>query len=304
MSFSSDVKEELCRIVNHDRCCMMAELTGFLITNCNIIKENDEFILRMATENSEAIRRVYNFFRDIYGIIPITETEGNLFQLKILDKYDLEKFFKDTLINIDVNLRIVIDDRGIIMKKDCCMKAFLRGVFIGAGYIINPNNRYHLEIVASNMENTSFINDVMAQIGIISKTIKRKKDYVIYLKNAESISEFLAVVGSNKGILNFEETRVIKEMRNRVNRISNFENANYDKTLDAGLNQIADIELIKKKRKFEKLPDSLKDLARLRLAYREATLEELGKMLEPNLSRAGVSHRFKKIREIANELRK
>lgn len=309
MSFSSDLKEELCRVISHDECCMMAELTGFLITNCNIVKENNEFTLRMSTENSTAIRRVYSYFKKIYEITPISNIEkektfkDTLFQLRIVDKDDLEKIFKNSYINIDVKLQIIIDKKDLIREKECCRRSFLRGVFVGAGSITNPNNRYHLEIVANSNENALFINELITGVGLSSKIIKRKKDFVIYLKGAEDISDFLTLIGSNKGRLAFEETRVIKDMRNRVNRLNNFENANFDKTIDAGLGQIADIELIKQNRKFSKLPEGLKQLAKLRLSYKEATLEELGNMLEPKLSRAGVSHRFKKIKEIANELR-
>lgn len=309
MSFSSDIKEELCRVINHDDCCMMAELTGFLITNCNIVKENNEFTLRMSTENSTAIRRVYSYFKKIYEITAVSNIEkektfkDTLFQLRIVDKNDLEKIFKNSYINIDVKLQIIIDKKDLIREKECCRRSFLRGVFVGAGSITNPNNRYHLEIVANNNENALFINELITSVGLSSKIIKRKKDFVIYLKGAEDISDFLTLIGSNKGRLAFEETRVMKDMRNRVNRLNNFENANFDKTIDAGLGQIADIEIIKQNRKFSKLPEGLKQLAKLRLSYKEATLEELGNMLEPKLSRAGVSHRFKKLREIANELR-
>ena len=179
----------------------------------------------------------------------------------------------------------------------------MRGVFIGAGSVVNPNTRYHLEIVANNHDNALFINNMIQEMGIIGKIIKRKKDFVIYLKGAESISIFLAAIGANRGTLTFEETRVIKEMRNKINRLNNFENANFDKTVDASLSQLEDISIIKKNRKFEKMPESLKQLARLRMMYKEATLEELGNMLEPKLSRAGVSHRFKKIKQIADDLR-
>ena len=309
MSFSSDLKEELCRVINHDECCMMAELTGFLITNCNIVKENNEFTLRMSTENSSAIRRVYTYFKKIYDVTPISNIEkektfkDSLFQLRIVDKDALEDIFKNSYINIDVRLQIVIDKKEDIKAKECCVRSFLRGVFVGAGSITNPNNRYHLEIVANSIENANFINELITEAGLSSKVIKRKRDYVIYLKGAEDISEFLTIIGSNKGKLAFEETRVIKDMRNRINRLNNFEYANFDKTVDAGLGQIEDIEVIKRNRKFSKLPEGLKQLAKLRLSYKEATLEELGNMLEPKLSRAGVSHRFKKIKEIANELR-
>lgn len=310
MSFSSDVKEELSRVVTHEECCKMAELTGFLITNCSIAKEDGDFILRMSTENAAAIRRVYNAFKSLYGIIPITNIEkektfnDSLYQLKIIDKDDLEKFFKNSLINIDTRLQIIIDDHGKINEKECCTRSFLRGVFMGGGSMADPNHMYHLEVVASNMENASFINGIMNDMGLNAKTIKRKKDYVVYIKGAERISDFLASIGSNKGILEFEQVRVIKEVKNRVNRLNNFENANLEKTIDTALTQIEDIMVIRKNRKFQKLPEPLKEIALLRLEYRDDTYTQLGEKLNPPLSRAGVSHRFKKIKEIADELRR
>ena len=310
MSFSSDVKEELSRVVTHEECCKTAELTGFLITNCSIAKEDGDFILRMSTENAAAVRRVYNAFKSIYGIIPITNIEkektfkDNLYQLKIIDKSDLEKLFKNSLINIDTRLQIIIDDKGKISENECCTRSFLRGVFMGGGSMADPNHMYHLEVVASNMENATFINSIMNNMGLNAKTIKRKKDYVVYIKGAERISDFLASIGSNKGILEFEQVRVIKEVKNRVNRLNNFENANLEKTIDTAILQIEDIMVIRKNRKFQKLPEPLKEIALLRLENRNDTYTELGEKLNPPLSRAGVSHRFKKIKEIADELRK
>lgn len=309
MSFSSEIKEELTKFVNKDDNCKLAELAGFMITNCIVTKEKDEFVLRMSTENASTIRRIYNSFKALYEVIADTNIEkeksgkDTLYQLKISDKDDLEKIFKESFININVALQIVIDDKNVIRQNDMTIKAFLRGVFIGAGSVVNPNTRYHLEIVANNHDNALFINNMIQEMGIIGKIIKRKKDFVIYLKGAESISIFLAAIGANRGTLTFEETRVIKEMRNKINRLNNFENANFDKTVDASLSQLEDISIIKKNRKFEKMPESLKQLARLRMMYKEATLEELGNMLEPKLSRAGVSHRFKKIKQIADDLR-
>jgi DNA-binding protein WhiA len=312
MSFSSEIKEELSRVsVHNNKCCQMAELAGYLITNCNITKEDNEFILKMSTENATVIRRVFNIFKSLFNITPITNIEkerifkdNNLYQLKIIDKFDLEKIFSNSLISIDLNLQIIIDDKGIISEKECCVKSFLRGVFMGSGSITNPTNMYHLEVVANNMQNATFINEIINNIGINSKIIKRKKDYVIYIKGGEAISDFLAGIGANKGTLAFEETRVVKDFRNGVNRLNNCENANYDKTIDAALSQIEDIMTIKKFRKFEKLSKELKDIANLRLEYREATLKELGDLAEPKLSRSGVNHRFRKLQQIAEDLKK
>lgn len=310
MSFSSELKEELSKISNHNNeCCKMAELAGYLITNCNVVKENGEFILKMTTENSSAIKRVYNAFKKIYGIEPITNVtrettdNGMLFELYVSDKKDLQKIFENSLINIDANLQIVIDDKGKIKEKECCMKAFLRGVFLGTGSIATPENANHLEIVLNNVENANFINSILHELGVNAKIIKRKKSTVLYLKDAEEISKFLIIVGSSISLLSYEQTRVMKEYRNDINRKINCEVANMDKVATAASNQLNDIMLIKSKNRFMELSKELQDVALLREKNPEASLEKIGEMLEPRLSKAGVSHRFKKIRQIADELR-
>lgn len=310
MSFSSELKEELSKISNHNNeCCKMAELAGYLITNCNVVKENGEFILKMTTENSSAIKRVYNAFKKIYGIEPITNVtrettdNGMLFELYVSDKKDLQKIFENSLINIDANLQIVIDDKGKIKEKECCMKAFLRGVFLGTGSIATPENANHLEIVLNNVENANFINSILHELGVNAKIIKRKKSTVLYLKDSEEISKFLIIVGSSISVLSYEQTRVMKEYRNDMNRKINCEVANMDKVATAASNQLNDIMLIKSKNRFMELSKELQDVALLREKNPEASLEKIGEMLESRLSKAGVSHRFKKIRQIADELR-
>lgn len=310
MSFSSELKEELSKISNHNNeCCKMAELAGYLITNCNVVKENGEFILKMTTENSSAIKRVYNAFKKIYGIEPITNVtrettdNGMLFELYVSDKKDLQKIFENSLINIDANLQIVIDDKGKIKEKECCMKAFLRGVFLGTGSIATPENANHLEIVLNNVENANFINSILHELGVNAKIIKRKKSTVLYLKDAEEISKFLIIVGSSISLLSYEQTRVMKEYRNDMNRKINCEVANMDKVATAASNQLNDIMLIKSKNRFMELSKELQDVALLREKNPEASFEKIGEMLEQRLSKAGVSHRFKRIKQIADELR-
>ena len=310
MSFSSELKEELSKLSNHNNeCCKLSELTGYLITNCNVVKENGEFVLKMTTENISAIRRVYNAFKNIYGIEPTTNVEknqlqgGTLYELMVKDKNDLQKIFSNTLVNIDSNLQIIADDHGKIKEKDCCKRSFLRGVFLGGGSITTPENAYHLEIVLNNVQNANFINSILHDMEITAKIIKRKKMTVLYIKDAEEISNFLALIGSNKGTIIYEQTRVMKEYRNNVNRRINCEVANMDKTAMASSKQLNDILLIKKKHAFETLPAELKEIAKLREKYPEASLEKLGEMLEPKLSKAGVSHRFKKISLIAQEIK-
>ena len=154
MSFSSELKEELSKISNHkNECCKLSELAGYLITNCNVVKENGEFILKMTTESSSAIRRVYNAFKNLYNIEPITNVANQvlnkdmLFELIVSDKMDLQRIFQNTFINIDSNLQIIVDDNGKIKEKNCCKKSFIRGVFMGGGSITSPESANHLEII-------------------------------------------------------------------------------------------------------------------------------------------------------------
>lgn len=311
MSFSSEVKEELSKISNKNKeCCKLSELAGYLITNCNIARDNGEFVLKMTTESESAIRRVYNAFRALYDVTPITNIEkkvegkDTLLELVVQDKMDLQKIFSNSWINIDVNLHIVIDSNNQIKNSECCMRSFMRGAFMGGGSVSDPkSSSNHLEIVLNNEQNANFINSVLINMGISAKIMKRKKSVVIYIKDAETISEFLIMIGANKSIIEFEDARALKEYKNYSNRIDNCETANWDKTAKAASMQQKDIMDIKNAKMFEKLPLKLRQIANLRLNYPMAGLGEIGDMLDPKLSKAGVSHRFKKINEIAEEIR-
>lgn len=310
MSFSSELKEELSKISTKNKeCCKLSELAGYLITNCNITRENGEFVLKMMTESTSAIRRVYNAFRVLYDVTPITnidkklEGKDNLLELVVADKMDLQKIFNNSWINIDVNLQIVIDDKNQIKQNECCMRSFIRGVFMGGGSVADPNTSNHLEIVLNNEQNANFINSVLTELGITAKIMKRRKTFVIYIKDAETISNFLIMIGSNKSTIEYEQARALKDYKNYRNRKDNCETANWDKTAKAASTQLKDIMDIKDAKMYEKLSLKLRQVANLRVKYPMAGLGEIGSMLEPKLSKAGVSHRFKKINEIAEEIR-
>lgn len=310
MSFSSELKEELSKVsTKNDNNAKLAELSGYLITNCVIAKVDNEFVLKMTTENSASIRRVYNAFRSLYNVIPTTnidekiEGKDTLFELIVSDKNDLQKIFNNSWINIDVNLQIIIDDNNEIKNSENCMRSFLRGVFMGSGSVADPKNANHLEIIMDNEQNANFIISILTVFNIITKKMKRKNKFVIYIKDAETISNFLIIIGSNRGTIAYEEARTLKNYKNYMNRKDNCETANWDKMAKAASIQQIDILTIKKAKAFEKLPAKLKQIANLRMKYPMAGLEEIGNMLEPKLSKAGVSHRFKKLHEIANEIR-
>ena len=311
MPFSSELKEELSKISTKNKeCCKLSELAGYLITNCNISRDNGEFVLKMITESTSAIRRVYNAFRVLYDVTPVTnidqklEGKDTLLELVVSDKMDLQKIFSNSWINIDVSLQIVIDDKNQIKQNECCMRSFIRGVFMGGGSITDPNSSNHLEVVLNNGQNANFINSVLTELGISAKIMKRKNMFVIYIKDAETISNFLIMIGSNKSTIEYEQARALKDYRNYRNRKDNCETANWDKTAKAASMQQKDILDIKEAKMFEKLPLKLRQVANLRMKYPMADLVEIGNMLEPKLSKAGVSHRFKKINEIAEEIRK
>lgn len=311
MSFSSMLKEELSKISTKNKeCCKLSELAGYLITNCNIAKCDNEFVLKMITESSFAIKRVYNAFKTLYDVTPTTNIDkmvdgkDMLFELVVSNKDDLQRIFSNSWINIDVNLQIVIDENNTIKQNECCMRSFIRGAFMGGGSVSDPNSANHLEIVLNNIKNANFINSVLLELGINARIMKRKKSIVIYIKDAETISDFLILIGSNKQTIEYEQVRTLKNYNNYRNRKDNCETANWDKTAKAASEQQKDIMDIKSAKKFEKLPAKLKQVANLRIKYPMAGLGEIGEKLEPPLSKAGVSHRFKNIHEIAEEIRR
>ena len=180
------------------------------------------------------------------------------------------------------------------------MKAFIRGTFMGAGSINNPENSYHLEITVSNEENLIFLKKQLEKFDIHAKTLITANKFSVYLKEGEEISKLLALIGANKAVMQFEDIRIQKEMRGKVNRIVNCETANLNKTINAAIEQIAAIKKLQKDGRFNKLDDNLKEIAMLRVENPDMSLIELGKLLKEPVGKSGVNYRLKKIVEIAN----
>ncbi|MEE0865456.1 MAG: DNA-binding protein WhiA [Clostridia bacterium] len=177
----------------------------------------------------------------------------------------------------------------------------IRGIFLGSGSINNPENKYHLEITFKQEKNLSEIGDILKKLGINSKSMKIKNKYSIYLKEGEEISKFLALIGANKAVMQFEDIRIQREMRGKVNRLVNCETANLNKTINASIEQIAAIRKLQETGKFNKLNDNLKEIALLRLENPDIALSDLGKLLKEPVGKSGVNYRLKKIIDIANE---
>lgn len=287
MSFSSDIKEELSKLNNLKNKEEVAyELCGYLITSN--IEENKNY-LEYSTENEYNINRLNKLLNNM-NIDYEIRFQGNVYIIKFrkTKAVDIQNEKIENLKN---------EKTGENLKK-----AFIRGTFLGAGSVNNPSKTYHLEIVLKTKQDAIFLKNITNNMGITLKELQRKTTYSLYIKEGEEISKFLALIGAQKSVLKFEEIRVIRDMRNNVNRKVNCETANLNKTVSAAVRQIEDIKLIYKNK--INLPENLLEIANLRLENPDTSLIELGKMLKTPIGKSGVNHRLKKLQEIAEELRK
>lgn len=296
MSFASQIKEELSKFANlKDKESVKFEFFGYLISsNCSIQKNK----IRYATENEYNINRFNKILNNLLVDYNI-ELQGKVYVIsfKKIEFKELEYIDKSIKIKEDI-----FEDVEKI-KEEALTKALIRGAFLGGGTLNNPDNKYHLEILFAHMYNAQYIKNVLKKFAIQAKTLKRKNSYSIYIKEAEEISKFLAFIGANKAVLNFEEVRVVRDTRNSVNRIVNCETANLNKTVNAAVTQISAIKFLKANKKFDELSDNLKEIANIRLKNPDANLIELGKMLSTPIGKSGVNHRLAKICKIAEELK-
>lgn len=296
MSFSSDVKEELSKINNlAKKEELKFEFLGYLISkNASIFNKNN---IRYATESQYNINRLAKLLKNLlidYNI----EFDGKSFVI-IIKLKDLKETNIIELYDV-CNNKIEIKTLENISELD--KRAIIRGAFLGGGSINNPENKYHLEINLSSNQNIKKVINILNTFEINIKVLNQQNKNSIYVKEGEEISNILALIGANKSVLKFEDIRVKRDMRGKVNRIVNCKTANLNKTINASVEQIEAIKKLQKFKKFNKLDDNLKEIAILRLENPEMPLIELGKRLSSPLGKSGVNYRLKKIIDIANEL--
>lgn len=280
MSFSTELKKEISELGNlSNKEAVRYELIGYLISS-NISEEKNK--IKFSTENEYNINRFSRLLSNMEINNYDITVQGNLFVIRFN-----KNMIKDLNIDEDFNLEQV--------------KWLIRGAYLGSGSINNPERKYHLEIGIARKNNAEKIVEYLKNYDIRSNIIEKKSEYAIYLKDGEEISKLLALLGANKSVIRFEEIRVQREMNNKINRIVNCETANLNKTINASIEQIEAIKKLKKNNEFEKLDDSLKKIAELRLLNPNASLVELGKLLDEPVGKSGVNYRLKKIMEIANE---
>ncbi len=291
MSFSGMVKEELADAVSPARHCQLAELAALIHFGGHLT--GDGLHLKLDMENETVARKYFTLLQKTFNIETVMQEVDEEKIFHALHLYDADK--EILTLNLPVN--------SLLIKNSCCARAFLRGVFLCAGSMSDPEKSYHLEFVCNSPEQAEQLKDIIQEFQIEAKVIKRKKYYIVYLKEGSGIVDLLNVMGAHVSLMNLENLRIVKEMRNSINRRVNCEAANITKTVNAASKQIEDILLIQKQYGFENLPDNLRQMAEIRLEYPEAPLKELGEYLEPPVGKSGVNHRLRKLSEIAEHMR-
>ena len=313
MSFSGRVKEELSYQTGSARHCRIAETAAILSMSGQIFQDEEGKVsIKIHTENLAVARKYFTLMKKTYNIdvdvcirSHIHTGKSRTYILEVKDDYAARNILSSVKFmngegQIEEDYAIV---HPLIFQKSCCKRAFLRGLFLCAGSISEPEKTYHFEIVCTTVGRAQQICDMMKIFNIEGKWITRKKYYVVYIKDASQIVDILNVMGAHVSLMELENIRILKEMRNSVNRRVNCETANISKTVSAAVDQIAAITYIRDTVGFSELTDGLKEIARLRLAYPEASLTELGKLLSTPVGKSGVNHRLRKLSLLADELR-
>ena len=313
MSFSSETKEELSRRIGTARHCKIAEMAA-IISICGhfLTDERENLSLRLQTENAAVSRKYFTLLRKTFNIntsISIAKNpylkKGSVYTILIQEHEEALRILEAVKLIRQEEDGLVIQDTvsPVVVQKDCCKRAFIRGAFLASGSISDPEKFYHFEIVCQTPEKAQQLRDIIATFSIDAKIVSRKKSYVVYVKEGAQIVELLGIMEANVALMNLENIRILKDMRNSVNRKVNCEAANINKTVNAAVKQCEDIRFIERTIGLKELSEGLEEIARLRLQYPEASLKELGTMLNPQVGKSGVNHRLRKLSAIAQELK-
>ncbi|WP_054693950.1 DNA-binding protein WhiA [Syntrophomonas palmitatica] len=303
MSFSNEVRNELARLMPEKQCCRQAELQALLVSGAKWTEDDDELVLSILVENAATARKIFRLLKETYNLQALVRIEQRRFFGKN-HAYEVgarlapeQKQLREIITTYYLKQQAV----PVIPGKACCKKAYLRGIFLSRGFINRPEGDYHLEIVCGDKHMAAEVQKLMARFDLHPRCFERKNTLVVYIKESEKIADFLRVVGASKALLDFENVRILKSMRNNVNRQVNCETANLSKTIVASVRQIELIEKFVEQKGAEALPRQLRELAGLRLEYPDSTLQELGELCTPPLSKSGVAYRMRKLEKIAEE---
>ncbi len=306
MSFSTLIKNEITKVDN-SKSENIAELSAFIRNNMAI----DNGILNISTENASVARRIFKLLKDLYDLtstITVRKTNlkrHNVYILSISDKVD--NILKDLSI-IDEEHRYLINPQDYIISDDEERRAYLRGMFLSNGSVNDPKTaRYHLEFSLSQKEQANFLKELLNEYNLNSRIFKRDKGYMIYIKEAEKISDFLRMINASQAVLYFEDIRIYRDHKNMTNRLNNCEQANIDKSINTAEQQVNDINYIKENMDLSLLDDKTKEVCEYRLKYPESSLQELSDIISietgTKITKSGLYHRFRKIKDIVKKIK-
>lgn len=309
MSFSNRVKEELAREIPDKACCRRAEIAALIHVSGGIGKPNpDQYILVVQAEQAAAARKIYTLMKSVYSLQTTVQVKKRR-RFKKIRNYEVHAMIKpeDTLLWQELSRLSLTGSRrkrldASLIGRTCCKRAYLRGVFLSRGFVNRPEGEYHLEIVLKEMPLAREIQRLLSRFNLPSRIVERKKNLVLYIKEGEKIGDFLRVVGAHRALLDFENVRILKSMRNSINRQVNCETANLVKTVHASVRQIELINRLVELKGWDFFPAQLRDLARVRIEYPDQSLKELGVMLDPPLSKSGAAYRMRKLEQWAEEI--
>ena len=308
MSFAAEVKKELTGLAVQKNLAQ-AELAALIRMNGSLSLSNHQFVLNVQTENAAIARRIFNLLKEHYNVRSELLVRRKM-KLKKNNVYivRLKQETQNILLDLDImdGMMFQAHISNEIKQSDEKTRAYLRGAFLASGSVNNPEtSRYHLEISSIYEEHNQDICDLLNQFDLNARTLERRNGYITYLKGAEKIADFLTLIGATNSMLKFEDVRIVRDMRNSVNRLVNCETANMNKTIDAASKQIENIHFIESTVGLQSLPEKLQEIAELRIQNPEISLKELGEMIPSGaISKSGINHRIRKINDFADNLRK
>jgi len=313
MSFTSDTKKELTTLVMEKKCCQLAEISGFLRFAGSVTMGRGGFGIKLTTDNPAVARLYVQLIKDYFGaktsltvLEPVQLQKNRQYELRITTDMNSEAILREAgILSVKEGSNIINPHfNSDIIKKRCCKKAMLRGIFLASASVSDPNKSYHLEISCDSSEASGDLLRLINSFGLKSKVAQRRGKQVVYLKDGEQIKDFLALIGVSGQYFKYENAMMTKEMRNTANRITNCDKANTDRAIAAAQKQLADIKLIKDIKGLDYLNAKLRAAAVLRMENTELTLDELKELFDPPISKSGLNHRLSKITEIADNIRK
>ncbi len=305
MSFSGEVKEELEAHIGNSRHCQIAELAAMFCHSGRLGRdEAGNTVLSIQTENEQVIRKCFTLLKKSFNIGTNVVGKGS-YVIRVLEEEQIKRILQAfKLLDASGRPSGRMDFvNPLLIKNACCRRAFLRGTYLTIGSMSDPEKSYHLEFVCGTWEQAEQLREIIHDFGIEARVIVRKNHYVVYMKEGAGIVDLLNVMGAHVSLMNLENLRIVKEMRNSINRRVNCETANISKTVTAATKQIEDIELIQQTMGLSGLQEGLREMAEVRLEYPDAPLKELGQYLNPPVGKSGVNHRLRKLSEIAQGIR-